>query len=164
MRLCKYIFREGEGLAVKTKRHAKILEVISSNVVDTQEELLVYLKKAGFDVTQATVSRDIKELRLIKALGSDGRYRYSTVRQEADNISSKFHSLFADAVVSVDFAGNIVVVKCLSGMAQAACAAMDSLHWDYVVGTLAGEDTFICITKDENRAVGLVTDLKKLLK
>ena len=143
MGLCKYIFREGEGLAVKTKRHAKILEIISSNVVDTQEELLVYLKKAGFDVTQATVSRDIKELRLIKALGSDGRYRYSTVRQEA---------------------GNIVVVKCLSGMAQAACAAMDSLHWDYVVGTLAGEDTFICITKDENRAVGLVTDLKKLLK
>ena len=151
-------------MAVKTKRHAKILEIISSYAVDTQEELLGHLKKAGFDVTQATVSRDIKELRLIKTLGSDGRYRYSTMKQEADGISSKFHSLFSDAVLHIDFAGNIVVIKCHSGMAQAACAAMDSLHWDAVVGTLAGEDTFICITKDENRAVGLVTDLKKLLK
>lgn len=132
--------------------------------MDTQEELLGHLKKAGFDVTQATVSRDIKELRLIKTLGSDGRYRYSTMKQEADGISSKFHSLFSDAVLHIDFAGNIVVIKCHSGMAQAACAAMDSLHWDAVVGTLAGEDTFICLTKDESQAVGLVTELKKLLK
>lgn len=151
-------------LAVKTKRHAKILEIISSYAVDTQEELLGHLKKTGFDVTQATVSRDIKELRLIKTLGSDGRYRYSTMKQEADGISSKFHSLFSDAVLHIDFAGNIVVIKCHSGMAQAACAAMDSLHWDAVVGTLAGEDTFICLTKDESQAVGLVTELKKLLK
>ena len=151
-------------LAVKTKRHAKILEIISSYAVDTQEELLGHLKKAGFDVTQATVSRDIKELRLIKTLGSDGRYRYSTMKQEADGISSKFHSLFSDAVLHIDFAGNIVVIKCHSGMAQAACAAMDSLNWDAVVGTLAGEDTFICLTKDESQAVGLVTELKKLLK
>lgn len=151
-------------LAVKTKRHAKILEIISSYAVDTQEELLGHLKKAGFDVTQATVSRDIKELRLIKTLGSDGRYRYSTMKQEADGISSKFHSLFSDAVLHIDLAGNIVVIKCHSGMAQAACAAMDSLHWDAVVGTLAGEDTFICLTKDESQAVGLVTELKKLLK
>ena len=151
-------------LAVKTKRHAKILEINSSYAVDTQEELLGHLKKAGFDVTQATVSRDIKELRLIKTLGSDGRYRYSTMKQEADGISSKFHSLFSDAVLHIDFAGNIVVIKCHSGMAQAACAAMDSLHWDAVVGTLAGEDTFICLTKDESQAVGLVTELKKLLK
>lgn len=151
-------------MAVKTKRHAKILEIISSYAVDTQEELLGHLKKAGFDVTQATVSRDIKELRLIKTLGSDGRYRYSTMKQEADGISSKFHSLFSDAVLHIDLAGNIVVIKCHSGMAQAACAAMDSLHWDAVVGTLAGEDTFICLTKDESQAVGLVTELKKLLK
>lgn len=126
-------------MAVKTKRHAKILEIISSYAVDTQEELLGHLKKAGFDVTQATVSRDIKELRLIKTLGSDGRYRYSTMKQEADGISSKFHSLFSDAVLHIDFAGNIVVIKCHSGMAQAACAAMDSLHWDAVVGTWRGK-------------------------
>ena len=149
---------------MKTKRHAKILEIIRTRPVDTQEELLRWLKESGFDVTQATVSRDIKELRLIKTLDTDGRYRYSTVKLENDTMSSKFHSLFADAVVNIDYAGNIVVIKCLSGMAQAACAAMDSLHSDSVVGTLGGDDTFICITKDEGRAVELVTELKKLLK
>lgn len=99
-------------VVVKTKRHAKILEIIHSTPVDTQDELLKRLRECGFDVTQATVSRDIKELRLIKTLDSDGRYRYSTVKQENDHISSKFHSLFSDAVVGVDYAGNIVVIKC----------------------------------------------------
>lgn len=149
---------------MKTKRHAKILEIIHNNSVTTQEELLKWLRDAGFDVTQATVSRDIKELRLIKTLGNDGNYRYSTVKLENDNMSAKFHSLFSDAVINIDFAGNIVVVKCLSGMAQAACAAMDSMHWGSVVGTLAGEDTFLCITKDENQAIDLVTELRKLLR
>ena len=149
---------------MKTKRHAKILEIIRTRPVDTQEELLRWLKESGVDVTQATVSRDLTELRLIKTLDTDGQYRYSTVKLENGTMSSKFHSLFADAVVNIDYAGNIVVIKCLSGMAQAACAAMDSLHWDSVVGTLGGEDTFICITKDEGRAVELVTELKKLLK
>lgn len=149
---------------MKTRRHAKILEIISQYAVDTQEELLRYLREAGFEVTQATVSRDIKELRLIKTLGPDGAYRYSTVKLESDNMSAKFHSLLNDAVVNVDYAGNIVVVKCLPGMAQAACAALDSMRLGSVVGSLAGEDTFLCITKDENRSVDLVTELKKLLK
>ena len=149
---------------MKTKRHAKILEIIHSTPVDTQDELLKRLRECGFDVTQATVSRDIKELRLIKTLDSDGRYRYSTVKQENDHISSKFHSLFSDAVVGVDYAGNIVVIKCFVGMAQAVCAAMDSLHWDNVVGTLAGDDTFLSITKNEAQSVELVTELKKLIR
>lgn len=149
---------------MKTKRHAKILEIIHNTPVETQDELLKFLRDAGFDVTQATVSRDIKELRLIKTLAGDGNYRYSTLKLENDSISTKFHSLFADAVTHVDYAGNIVVVKCLVGMAQAACAAMDSLHWDNVMGTIAGDDTFICITKDENQAIDLVTELKKLLR
>ena len=149
---------------MKTRRHAKILEIINEFAVDTQEELLSHLKNAGFDVTQATVSRDIKELRLIKALGNDGSYRYSTVKVEKESISAKFHSLFSDAVVNIDYAGNIVVVRCLPGMAQAACAALDAMQWGSVVGSLAGEDTFICITKDENRSVDLVTELKKMMK
>lgn len=149
---------------MKTKRHAKILELIRGQAIDTQEELLRLLRQDGFDVTQATVSRDIRELRLIKTLGSDGRYRYSTVQMEHGTLSAKFHSLFADTVVGVDYAQNIVVVRCLSGMAQAACAAMDSLHWDNVVGTLGGEDTFICILKTEEQAVGLVAELKKMMK
>lgn len=148
---------------MKTKRHAKILEIIQAHSVETQDELLHWLREGGVAVTQATVSRDIKELRLIKTLGNDGRYRYSTVRQENENMSAKFHSLFADAVVHINYAGNIVVIKCLSGMAQAACAAMDAMHWDTVVGTLAGEDTFLCIVKDEDQAIALTTELKKLL-
>lgn len=148
---------------MKIKRQAMILEIIRRQPVDTQEELQRLLKEDGFHVTQATVSRDIKEMRLIKILDSDGRYRYSVERQEGVQISSKFHSLFADAVTGVNYAGNIVVVKCLNGMAQAVCAAMDSLHWDGLVGTLAGDDTFIGIAVTEARAAELTEDLKKLL-
>ena len=149
---------------MKEKRQAEIVRIISEQDVETQEQLLAQLELRGIRVTQATVSRDIKELRLIKTLDSDGRYRYSTVKQENDHISSKFHSLFSDAVVGVDYAGNIVVIKCFVGMAQAVCAAMDSLHWDNVVGTLAGDDTFLCITKNEAQSVELVTELKKLIR
>ncbi len=149
---------------MKTRRQAKILEIIKRQPVDTQEELQKALKNDGFHVTQATVSRDIKEMRLVKVLDADGRYRYSVERKEDAQISSKFHSLFADAVTSVVFAGNIVVIKCLNGMAQAVCAAMDSLHWEGLVGTLAGDDTFIGIATDENRAAALTEDLKKLMR
>ena len=148
---------------MKVKRHAKILEIIQKYSVETQEDLLHRLKQSGYDVTQATVSRDIKELRLIKAMGPDGSYRYTTVKVARDNMASKFHSLFRDTVVRVEYAGNLVVIKCLTGMAQAVCAAMDALAWEQVVGTLAGDDTFVCITKDETQAVGLAADLKKML-
>lgn len=148
---------------MKIKRQAMILEIIRRQSVDTQEELQRLLKEDGFHVTQATVSRDIKEMRLIKILDSDGRYRYSVERREGMQISSKFHSLFADAVIGVNFAGNIVVVKCLNGMAQAVCAAMDSLHWEGLIGTLAGDDTFIGIATTEARASELTEELKKLL-
>jgi transcriptional regulator of arginine metabolism len=149
---------------MKVKRQARILDIIQRQPVDTQEELQNLLKNEGFHVTQATVSRDIKEMRLIKTLDGDGRYRYAVERHESVKISSKFHSLFADAVTGVTFAGNIVVIKCLNGMAQAVCAAMDSLHWDGLVGTLAGDDTFIGIAATEQRAAELTDDLKKLVK
>ena len=97
---------------MKTKRHAKILELIQEHNIDTQEELLKRLKNAGFDVTQATISRDIKELRLVKSLANDGRYKYSTGKNEATDISAKFFTLFSDSVLSIDFAGNMVAVKC----------------------------------------------------
>lgn len=147
---------------MKTRRHAKILELIQEYNIDTQEELLRLLRSTGFDVTQATVSRDIKELRLVKTLGSDGRYKYSTGKSENLDISAKFFTLFSDSVLSVDFAGNMVVVKCMNGMAQGVCAAMDAMHWEGVVGTLAGDDTIFIIVRTENNAIGLVTELKKL--
>lgn len=146
---------------MKTKRQSKILEIIQNRRVETQEDLMMALQDCGFSVTQATVSRDIKELRLIKVQDSDGAYRYSVVRQDSKHISSKFSSLFHDAVVSVDDACNLVVVKCHAGMAQAACAAMDSLHWPTVIGTLAGDDTFVCITKSAEQAQILAEELKK---
>ncbi len=149
---------------MKVKRQAKILEIIQRQPVDTQEELQNLLKTEGFHVTQATVSRDIKEMRLIKMLDPNGRYRYSVERREGMQISSKFHSLFADAVLTVQFAGNIVVIKCLNGMAQAVCAAMDALHWDGLIGTLAGDDTFIGVAVSEQKAMELTEELKKLLR
>lgn len=148
---------------MKTRRHAKILELIQEKNIDTQEELLKWLRESGYDVTQATVSRDIKELRLVKTLGTEGKYRYSTGKNEASDISSKFHLLFSDSVLSVDFAGNMVVIRCMVGMAQAVCAAMDSMHWEGVVGTLAGDDTIFVVTRNENSSIDLVTGLKKLV-
>ncbi|MBQ8683963.1 MAG: arginine repressor [Clostridia bacterium] len=148
---------------MKTRRHAKILEIIGSHNVETQEELQALLRQAGYQVTQATVSRDIKELRLIKTPGTGGGYRYTIAKGGSEPISAKFHSIFSGSVMRVQYAQNIVVVHCLPGMAQAACAAMDSLHWDQVIGTLAGDDTFICIVTSEREAEDLVLELKKML-
>ena len=148
---------------MKTRRHAKILEIINSHSVETQEELQELLRQAGYAVTQATVSRDIKELRLVKTPGQGGGYRYATAKGGSEHISAKFHSIFAGSVVQVQYAQNIVVVHCLPGMAQAACAAMDSLHWDQVIGTLAGDDTFFCVVTSERDAEDLVIELKKML-
>lgn len=148
---------------MKTRRHAKILEIINSTVVETQEDLQEHLRQAGFSVTQATVSRDIKELRLIKSPIRGGGYRYTTAKGGHEPISAQFHSIFGGSVVRVQYAQNIVVVNCLTGMAQAACAAMDSLHWEQVVGTLAGDDTFFCVVTDERAAEDLAMELKKML-
>ena len=148
---------------MKTRRHAKILDIITHNEVETQEELQSFLQEAGFSVTQATVSRDIKELRLVKTPGASGGYRYTTAKRGTELISSKFHSIFSGSVVNVQYAQNIVVVHCLPGMAQAACAAMDSLHWEQVIGTLAGDDTFLCVVTGQKEAEDLVLELKKML-
>lgn len=149
---------------MKNSRHAKILEVIKDNEIKTQEELLEKLKNSGFNVTQATISRDIKELRLIKSLSKEGVYRYTVNNVQLTDISAKFHQLFADSVISVDWAQNIIVVKCYPGMAQAVCASMDSLEWSGVVGTLAGDDTFLIISYNEQSAKSLVAEIKKIMR
>lgn len=148
---------------MKTRRHAKILELIHQHNIDTQDELLRLLCDGGFDVTQATVSRDIKELRLIKTLSDDGKYKYATGKDASKDISSKFFSLFADSALSVERGCNIVSIKCLTGMAQAVCASMDSIHWEGVVGTLAGDDTIFILCKDDNVAAQHLAELKKLI-
>ena len=148
---------------MKTRRHAKILELIQERDIDTQEELLRCLREAGYDVTQATVSRDIKELRLIKTLSSEGRYHYSTGQENTPGVSTKFLTLFADSVLSIEAAGHILVVKCMNGMAQAVCAAIDSTHWKGLVGTLAGDDTLFIACRSEEDAINMQGGLKKLL-
>lgn len=147
---------------MKARRHAKILELIKEHDIETQDELLRYLREAGFDVTQATVSRDIKELRLVKALSSSGSYKYSTSSEGSLDMSSKFYSLFSDSVLSVESAQNMLVIKCLNGMAQAVCASMDAMVWSGFVGTLAGEDTIFVVCRTNEAAKAAQEEFRKL--
>ncbi len=147
---------------MKNKRQQAILDLISSNFVDTQEELLRLLKDSGFSVTQATVSRDIKELQLIKSLDSDGRYKYIS-RPEQSPLNN-YRTILKSSVISIDYAMNDVVVKCYSGMASAACAAIDSMDIPDVIGTVSGDDTLLIIAKSEEKAAEIVKYFYKLLE
>lgn len=146
---------------MKNERHSKILELISKYDIDTQEELLSKLKKCEFNVTQATVSRDIKELRLIKTMGINGIYKYSTIESQhnSNNISNKFMSIFKDSIINIDYAMNTVVIKCYVGMAQAACASLDNMEVENIVGTLAGDDTIFILMRNEQQAKKLTNEL-----
>lgn len=148
---------------MKSRRHAKILDIIAEYPIETQDELLTRLKEEGYKATQATISRDIKDLRLVKTLGSDGKYRYVSASKNSTDIRSNFSSLFASSVNSIDFAQNIVVIKTLSGMAQAVCAALDSNDYKAVVGTIAGDDTIFIACRSSQLAVSLTEELKKLI-
>ena len=148
---------------MKTRRHTKILELIKEYDIDTQEELLRYLRDSGFDVTQATVSRDIKELRLVKTLSHSGRYKYTTGGENSSDLSSKFLNLFTDSVVSVEAAQNLVVIKAMVGMAQAVCAAMDAAYPTQFVGTLAGDDTVLVVCRDAVQAVETQEEFRQYL-
>lgn len=148
---------------MKTTRHNKILELINKYPITTQEELIEYLRADGYDVTQSTISRDIKQLRLTKALLADGKYRYQASPVTEKGAKNSFGSIFSSSVVSIDCAMNIVVVKTFSGMAQAACAAMDMMSFDDVVGTLAGEDTIMVVCRDEESARRCCDDFRKYI-
>lgn len=148
---------------MKTKRHSKILELISERDISTQEDLLVYLRESGFDVTQATVSRDIKELRLVKTMVSDGKYRYSPASSDKNTDVSTKYAVFNQSAKSVDYANNMIVIKCYTGMANAACAVLDAMNHEGVVGTLAGDDTIFVLMRDERSAVNLVDNIRKLI-
>ena len=148
---------------MKSRRHEKILELIGNRDIDTQEGLLKALAEEGFDVTQATVSRDIKELRLVKTLANNGSYKYTTGKVATHDISSKFYTLFTDSVVSVSEACNLCVIKTVSGMAQAVCAAMDPLEFKGIVGTIAGDDTIFIACVSDIATQELTIELKKLI-
>jgi len=148
----------------KSVRWEMILKLIASKEIGTQSELADELNSLGFDVTQATVSRDIKELALIKSAKRGGGYRYEAPRDNAKfKASDKFYTLFTTTAVHVDSALNQVVIHCYTGMANAICAAMDGLSWDGVLGTIAGDDTILVICHSEAQAQGLARRLRDIL-
>ena len=149
---------------MKSKRHEKILELIEASDIETQESLLAELRLGGFSITQATVSRDIRELGLIKVQSGKGTYKYSlNTAGGREDMSFKFHAVFAEAVTGIDHAENIVVIRCYVGMANAACAALDSIHWPNVVGTIAGDDTIFCVMRDKAASAGFAQQLRRLI-
>ncbi|MBR5773475.1 MAG: arginine repressor [Clostridia bacterium] len=145
---------------MKNKRKAKITEIIQTYDIENQEELLSRLKQEGFAVTQATISRDIKELRVVKRLGSSGKYKYFLPEKDANDLASKFAAILSSSVVSTDYANNMAVVKCYSGMAQGACAAIDAMHWDGLIGTIAGDDIIFALFRTEEQALKMINELK----
>ena len=146
---------------MKSARHQAILDLIEKYPIDRQEELLAHLRRAGFEVTQATVSRDIRELQLVKTAGSDGRYRYvqASGAGKVTHSPGRFETIFRESVLRVDYAGHIVLVKCYSGMANAACEVFDALQWKNVVGSLSGDDTFLIVARSERDAKTICTEL-----
>ena len=149
---------------MKTKRHADIIEIIRESPVATQEDLLLKLSERGYNVTQATVSRDIKELRLIKMQDARGNTHYSLpVNATSAEQNEKFRTIFRESVIHVASAGNIVVIKCYNGMANAAAAAIDSMELKHVVGTIAGDDTIFAAVDTARDAEELMSLLNNLL-
>lgn len=144
---------------MKKERQDKLIELITKNPIETQEDLQNELMNAGFNVTQATVSRDIKELRIVKLLDANGVYRYAVGNTGSAGKALKYRELFTHSVISVDYAMNDVVIKCHVGMAQGACAALDMMHFENIVGTLAGDDTIFIITRTENDAKELCAQI-----
>ena len=149
---------------MKSKRQEKILELIHDHSVQTQEQLLAELNDAGFRTTQATISRDIKQLRIIKELGPDGVYRYSTTPKPVEHtFSAKLNLIFRQCITSVDYAQNMIVIKTMPSLGAAAGANIDALHMPSVVGTLSGDDTTLVIMRDNESAMDFCDEIHRML-
>ena len=146
---------------MKTTRQAKILELIQKKDVETQEELSAYLEKEGFQVTQATVSRDIRELKLTKISTDNGRQKYAVITDADSNMMEKYARVLREGFLSVDAAENIVVIKTVSGMAG---AAVDAMRMQEIVGSLAGDDTILCVIRTSDDAVHIMKKLRKIVE
>ena len=148
---------------MKRARQAEILSIIQSQAVETQEQLLQALRSRGFTSTQATISRDIKELHLVKEL-SGGCYRYTAYpRPGADNSQGRLRNIFKEGVLSVDAAQNLVVIKTMPGLANAACSALDNMDLPYMVGSIAGDDTAFLLMRDPASAASFCEEIKEML-
>lgn len=149
---------------MKATRQSKILELIERYEIETQEELLAYLKQEGIRATQATVSRDIRELKLTKVARRNGKQKYVAFSGANEDLSGKYTRVFCDGVVSMDAAQNLLVIKTVSGMAMAVAAALDAMHLHEVLGCIAGDDTIMCAVRSEDEAGWVLARLGKLLE
>mgnify|MGYP001473411003 CR=1 FL=1 len=148
---------------MKVSRHAKIIELIGSSHIETQEELAEKLTMAGFNVTQATISRDIRELRLTKIAGSGGRQYYTILQGQDLEKSEKYVNVLREGFISMDMAQNILVVKTVSGMAMAVAAALDKMQWDEIVGCIAGDDTIMCAVRSVDDTLRVMEKINRIL-
>lgn len=149
---------------MKTKRQSKILELIRNNDIETQEELQAYLVKDGFAVTQATVSRDIRDMKLTKISTNGGKQKYVALNDNAEDMSEKYVRVFKDGYVSMDMAQNILVIKTVSGMAGAVCASIDAMNIHEIVGSIAGDDTIMCAIRTTEDTVSIMKKLRKIIE
>ncbi len=148
----------------RSARQSKILEIISTNEIETQDELVSALKQSHFDITQATISRDIKELGLIKILSSEsGKYKYAVVENSNQSVSNKYISVFKEAVISVKEAQNLCVIKTIKGMASAICGIIDKLNLENILGAVCGDDTVMIILPSNSTALNTVNKLNNLV-
>lgn len=143
----------------KNPRQSRILHILKTQNIGTQEELVQALSEQGMDVTQATISRDIKELGIIKVATADGRQKYIPMSQSGENASGRLMKVFAEAVIHIDRAGQFVILKTLPGMAQAAASALDSMHLEELMGSIAGDDTVFLATQNKENAEAVLQDL-----
>ena len=152
-----------QGVEVKVERHSKIVELIGKYEIETQEELAEYLNNAGYQVTQATVSRDIRELKLSKVQSENGKQHYA-VLQSQSGFSDKYIRILRDGFMSMDMAQNMLVIKTVSGMAMAVAAALDAIHFHEIVGCIAGDDTIMCAVRSVDDTILVMDKIRKLLE
>lgn len=149
---------------MKSARHEKIIELIQEYDIDTQEELAVRLNEAGFKVTQATVSRDIRALKLMKVAGKDGKSRYAILTEPSVELGDKYTRILQDTLTSLDVGQNMLVIRTVPGMAMGVAAALDALKWKEILGSIAGDDTVMCVARDAEQAEIVAEKLKGILK
>ena len=149
---------------MKTNRQFKIIEIIQKNEVETQDELSALLEKDGFRVTQATVSRDIRELKLTKIPTAGGRQKYAVITDAPENLSQKYERVLREGFLSMDMAQNILVIKTVSGMASAVCAAIDAMKMREIVGSIAGDDTIMCAIRTVDDTYAVMKKIRRIVE
>ena len=149
---------------MKIGRHAKIIDLINKYDIETQEELAEYLNREGFQVTQATISRDIRELKLTKISVSGGKQKYAVMQSHGAGMNEKYLRVLKDGFLSMEMAQNILVVKTVSGMAMAVAAALDAMHWSEVAGCIAGDDTIMCAIRSVDETILVMDKIRRIVE